>query len=40
MLGNIEQVHWVNSKLWVLPASFVGGPRDMRRRDMDVFALE
>ncbi|AQK90529.1 hypothetical protein ZEAMMB73_Zm00001d008728 [Zea mays] len=26
-------------KLWVLPASFIGGPRDMRRRYMDAFAL-
>ncbi|AQK41222.1 hypothetical protein ZEAMMB73_Zm00001d024457 [Zea mays] len=26
-------------KLWVLPASFIDGPRDMRRRYMDAFAL-
>ena len=26
-------------KRWVLPASFIGGPRDMRRRYMDAMAL-
>jgi hypothetical protein len=26
-------------KLWVLPATFIGGPRDMRRRYMDAMAL-
>ena len=33
-----HRASWLG-KLWVLPASFIGGPRDMRQRYMDVMAL-